>query len=57
MPLPCFTGAFFLPYILMLILCGMPLFFMELALGQFASVGSVSIWKVSPLFKGQSGWK
>ncbi|CAH1777630.1 unnamed protein product, partial [Owenia fusiformis] len=45
-------GAFFIPYILMLVLCGIPLFYMELCFGQFASLGPISIWKVSPLFKG-----
>lgn len=48
-----FLGAFFLPYLLMLVVCGLPLMFMELALGQFASLGAITIWKVSPLFKGK----
>lgn len=45
-------GAFLVPYILFLVICGMPLFFLELSFGQFASLGPVTIWKISPLFKG-----
>ncbi|CAG5126380.1 unnamed protein product, partial [Candidula unifasciata] len=44
-------GAFLIPYILMLILVGMPLFFMELAFGQFASLGPITVWRINPLFK------
>ena len=46
------SGAFLIPYVVMLIFTGIPLFFMELAFGQFASEGVISIWKVSPLFQG-----
>lgn len=46
-------GAFLLPFIIVLVLVGMPLFFMELALGQFASLGPIAVWKINPLFKGQ----
>lgn len=46
-------GAFLIPYILMLIICGMPLFFMELALGQHISLGPVSSWAaICPIAKG-----
>ena len=46
------SGAFLIPYVVMLIFTGIPLFFMELAFGQFASEGVISIWKVSPVFQG-----
>ena len=36
----------------MLLICGIPLFFFELALGQYASLGPISIWRISPAFKG-----
>ncbi|KAK2188076.1 hypothetical protein NP493_144g01030 [Ridgeia piscesae] len=36
----------------MLAAVGLPLFFMELAFGQFASLGPISVWKINPLFKG-----
>ncbi|BFZ16051.1 hypothetical protein BsWGS_19090 [Bradybaena similaris] len=45
-------GAFLIPYILMLILVGLPMFFMELAFGQFASLGPITVWRINPLFKG-----
>ncbi|NXC60945.1 S6A14 protein, partial [Aleadryas rufinucha] len=45
-------GAFLIPYTLMLALAGLPLFFMECSLGQFASLGPISIWRILPLFQG-----
>ncbi|KAF8790807.1 sodium- and chloride-dependent glycine transporter 1-like [Argiope bruennichi] len=45
-------GAFLVPYLLFLVVCGMPLFFMEMSFGQFASLGPITIWKICPLFKG-----
>ena len=47
------TGAFLIPYVIMLALVGLPLFFMELAFGQFASLGPITIWRINPLFKGK----
>uniref|UniRef100_A0A8B9HS19 Solute carrier family 6 member 4 n=1 Tax=Astyanax mexicanus TaxID=7994 RepID=A0A8B9HS19_ASTMX len=48
-----FTGAFLLPYLLMAVFGGVPLFYMELALGQFHRSGCISIWKhICPIFKG-----
>ncbi|XP_056275999.1 solute carrier family 6 member 4b [Pseudoliparis swirei] len=46
-------GAFLIPYMLMAIFGGVPLFYMELALGQFHRTGAISIWKhICPIFKG-----
>uniref|UniRef100_A0A8C8IKM4 Transporter n=1 Tax=Oncorhynchus tshawytscha TaxID=74940 RepID=A0A8C8IKM4_ONCTS len=46
-------GAFLIPYIVMAIFGGVPLFYMELALGQFHRTGAISIWKhICPIFKG-----
>ncbi|XP_004084260.2 sodium- and chloride-dependent GABA transporter 2 [Oryzias latipes] len=46
-------GVFFIPYILFIITCGIPLFFLETALGQFTSQGGITCWrKICPLFQG-----
>uniref|UniRef100_A0AAQ5XVX2 Solute carrier family 6 member 11a n=1 Tax=Amphiprion ocellaris TaxID=80972 RepID=A0AAQ5XVX2_AMPOC len=45
--------AFFIPYILFLVTCGIPLFVLETALGQYTSLGGIMCWrKVCPLFEG-----
>lgn len=46
-------GAFLVPYLLMLALCGIPLFFLETCLGQFSSTGCLTIWRIGPLLKGR----
>ena len=46
------AGAFFIPYLVMLTFCGIPLVFMEMAFGQYASLGPITIWRAVPLFKG-----
>ncbi|CDI98356.1 sodium and chloride dependent glycine [Echinococcus multilocularis] len=54
-PYLCFKnggGAFLVPYVIMLVCLGLPIFFLEFAFGQFASLGPISIWSISPLFKG-----
>ncbi|XP_060600732.1 sodium- and chloride-dependent GABA transporter 1-like isoform X2 [Ruditapes philippinarum] len=45
-------GAFFIPYVIFLCLCGIPLFFMETVYGQFSSLSPIAIWNISPMFKG-----
>jgi SNF family Na+-dependent transporter len=38
----------------MLLLAGLPLFYMELALGQFNRKGAITCWgRICPLFKGK----
>ena len=48
----CLTGAFLIPYVIMVALAGFPIMFLELAFGQFGSLGVVSIWRAVPLFQG-----
>ncbi|KFO64603.1 Sodium- and chloride-dependent glycine transporter 2, partial [Corvus brachyrhynchos] len=45
-------GAFLIPYLMMLALAGIPIFFLEVSLGQFASQGPVSVWKAIPALQG-----
>lgn len=47
-------GAFLIPYFTMLFLCGMPLFCMELSIGQYFSLGPVTSWTaLCPIAKGE----
>ncbi|CAK8698151.1 sodium- and chloride-dependent neutral and basic amino acid transporter B(0+)-like [Clavelina lepadiformis] len=45
-------GAFLIPYVIMLVFAGLPIFFLECALGQFSSLGPISAFKFSPILKG-----
>lgn len=48
------TGAFLVPYCIMLVVGGIPLFYMELALGQFNRKGAITCWgRLVPLLKGK----
>ena len=44
-------GVFFIPYTLCLIFVGLPLFYLEINLGQFTSQGAFHCWKMTPIFK------
>ncbi|XP_076435052.1 sodium- and chloride-dependent GABA transporter ine-like [Babylonia areolata] len=55
-PYLCFEsggGAFLIPFFIMLVLCGVPLAYMEMAIGQYTRRGPVgAIGKLCPFFKG-----
>ncbi|XP_075043327.1 sodium- and chloride-dependent neutral and basic amino acid transporter B(0+)-like [Mixophyes fleayi] len=45
-------GAFLIPYTIMLAFAGLPVFFLECSMGQFSSLGPVSVWRVVPILQG-----
>ncbi|PAA73531.1 hypothetical protein BOX15_Mlig005002g1 [Macrostomum lignano] len=54
-PVLCFKyggGAFFAPYLIMMIICGIPIYFLELILGQYFREGFYRVWKIVPISRG-----
>merc|ERR1711988_447148 len=45
-------GAFLIPYLIVLLMIGRPMFLLELAVGQFSSSGCVKMWDLAPAFRG-----
>lgn len=48
-------GAFLIPYLLMVFLIGLPIFFAELFIGQYSGLSPIKAYKfIAPLFEGES---
>ena len=47
-----FSGAFLIPYLICVIVGGIPLFYLEVAVGQFMGVAGINAWKIVPIFRG-----
>ncbi|XP_036388648.1 sodium- and chloride-dependent GABA transporter 2-like [Megalops cyprinoides] len=46
-------GAFLVPYVLFLLTCGIPMFLLETAMGQYTAQGCITCWRYfCPLFEG-----
>ena len=50
---PFIPGAFLIPYFLMLTFVGIPVFMIELTVGQYSGSGPATVFEAVPLFKGQ----
>nr|CAB3266315.1 sodium- and chloride-dependent GABA transporter 2 [Phallusia mammillata] len=45
-------GAFLIPYIMFAIFAGFPLYFLEVALGQYTKKSAIEMWNIVPAMKG-----
>ncbi|XP_060086172.1 sodium- and chloride-dependent creatine transporter 1-like [Ylistrum balloti] len=45
-------GAFLIPYLMFIVLGGVPVFMLEMGLGQYMSLSGYKAWKICPLFQG-----
>ncbi|RWS28887.1 sodium- and chloride-dependent GABA transporter 1-like protein, partial [Leptotrombidium deliense] len=44
--------AFLVPFIVCIVFCGIPLFILEVSLGQYLNTGGIGIWNLVPVMKG-----
>ena len=45
-------GAFLVPYLIILVLVGKPMYYMETAIGQFARLSPLQLWRCAPIATG-----
>lgn len=45
-------GAFLIPYLIVLLIIGRPLYYMEMLLGQFSSRSSIKVFDLAPAMRG-----
>lgn len=51
------SGAFLIPYLIALVFEGLPLLYLEMAIGQRLRLGTIGVWNsISPLLIGVGGW-
>ncbi|KAF5405469.1 Sodium-dependent dopamine transporter [Paragonimus heterotremus] len=54
-PYVCFTnggGAFLIPYFILMVCSALPMFYLELILGQKHRRGAIALWDICPIFRG-----
>ena len=47
-------GAFLIPYFICVVVGGIPMFFLEVAIGQFMGCGCIGAWRICPLMQGNT---
>ncbi|XP_033730845.1 sodium- and chloride-dependent betaine transporter-like, partial [Pecten maximus] len=47
--------AFLIPYLVCVVVAGVPLFFLEVTVGQFMGVSGFKAWNICPIFQGIGG--
>ncbi|XP_060555847.1 sodium- and chloride-dependent glycine transporter 1-like isoform X2 [Ruditapes philippinarum] len=45
-------GAFLIPFVIMIVVCGIPMYFLEYSISKFSGRGAYQLWDISPLFRG-----
>lgn len=52
-----YAGAFLVPYALLTVLCGMPMFLLETSIGQYTQEGFITCWrKMCPIAQGKGAF-
>nr|KAG5698953.1 hypothetical protein BaRGS_024874 [Batillaria attramentaria] len=54
-PYVCYTNggaAFLIPYLIAMVLCGVPMMFLEMVYCQYSNLGPGRVWVICPLFRG-----
>lgn len=50
-------GAFLIPYLIVLVFVGRPLYYLEMIIGQFSSRSSVKVFNIAPAMRGSNAFK
>lgn len=46
-------GAFLIPYLIVLVVVGRPIYYLEMSMGQFSSRGSAKVYDLCPALRGK----